>query len=174
MLFGLYLRINMNKIEYTQMVNTVHLLNMSKMGLSQWEKYFGEKSTTCSVPALFCPCLSLDKRMRVRHVGGGVGEVDPIGQVPLLLLLLGSPAVENRFLILRNFWKEKTFGWKFELHSIQVTMLSSCQALQKNWSIKLISYLEEKRWREYSLTGPLACHQQLAEWWERRWNGVGP
>ena len=33
--------------------------------------------------------------MRVRHVGGGVGEVDPIGQVPLLLLLLGSPAVEN-------------------------------------------------------------------------------
>ena len=37
MLFGIYLRINMNdmrlmniKIEYTQMVNTVHLLEMSK------------------------------------------------------------------------------------------------------------------------------------------------
>ena len=35
MLFGIYLRIIMNKIEYTQMVNTVHLLNMSKMVLSQ-------------------------------------------------------------------------------------------------------------------------------------------
>ena len=109
MLFGLYSRSNMddmrlmNKIDYTQMVN----LNMSKRGLNQWAKDFGGKSTTCSVPALSCQNLSLDKRMGVGHVGGGVGEVDPIGQVPLLLLLLGSPAVESWFLILRRIGNRK-------------------------------------------------------------------
>ena len=40
--------------------------------------------------------LGLHNGGEVGHVGGGVGEVDAVGQVPVLLLLLGPPGCRVR------------------------------------------------------------------------------
>ena len=42
-----------------------------------------------------CEISTLDNRARILHVGGGVAEVDPVGQVPLLPLLLPPPKQEE-------------------------------------------------------------------------------
>ena len=75
-------------------------------------KIFGEKLTTFSNGQF----LSLDKRMWVWHIGGGVGEVDSIGQVPLLLLLLRSPGKGKLTFHIgfgqsENFWLTKISVW---------------------------------------------------------------
>ena len=92
----------LNKIEYTQIVNTAASASLEYEQIGGGYSIFESMREIFwwEIDHIFCAftCLpvylGLDKRVGVWHIGGSVGEVDPIGQVPLLLLLLRSPGLK--------------------------------------------------------------------------------